>query len=312
MGTRQVERLDSQVAVVDLAVVADLLDGLIGEIVADPSARAQIAFDAQKPLDFRLLRGHELVDVLRGDSPLFTGDQAEQRPGNDVLPLVVAVAHHRPQRLLGQRNIHDLMLVGVGQDRELGHQPGLVGSERVALAFFIGLDRAGCVLENHRRVGDPGSGHLVGQVQLSCGAGLNADAGAFQILQGLDVVCLAHHHALAVIEGDNREVKSQRCIAAHGPGGVAAEQIDLAVGQGREAVLGRQRPILDGVGVAKYGGGHSLARIDIEAFEVALRGQVAKPGHSLVDAAHQLAAFLDRFQCRLAGRLFLGGRFGRG
>src|SRR3546814_17325159 len=63
---------------------------------------AHVAFGAQQTTDLGVVAvGSHIVDVLGGDAVLLGIDHGVQRPAHDVAPLIVTLAHKRPQRLLG-------------------------------------------------------------------------------------------------------------------------------------------------------------------------------------------------------------------
>jgi hypothetical protein len=62
-----------------------------------------------------------------------------------------------------------------------------------------------------------------------------------QLERGVHAERLADHEALAVIVVDASEVETELRVAAHGPGRVARQDVDLAGLQRGEALLGRQR-----------------------------------------------------------------------
>src|ERR1043165_8536213 len=94
-------RFFADIALEALAVIADLLDDLVGPIRIDLELLAHIAFYAQHPanLGIRALR-LDLVHILGGDTELLGNDHGVQRPSNDIAPLIVAMPYQRSTRVL--------------------------------------------------------------------------------------------------------------------------------------------------------------------------------------------------------------------
>ncbi len=90
----------AEIAVEHLAVVADRRDDVVHEIRREADGRAERALEAEQAADAVGLGGGERLDVERGDPGLLGIDQREQRPLDDLEPLVVAVADHRAERRL--------------------------------------------------------------------------------------------------------------------------------------------------------------------------------------------------------------------
>src|SRR5678816_4150247 len=95
------QRVRTDMLVVALAVVTDLLDDVVDPLLVDPERLAHARRDAEDALDRRILALQHLVDVLRRDAVLLGLDLGEQAPAHDVGELVVAVAHRGSERLLG-------------------------------------------------------------------------------------------------------------------------------------------------------------------------------------------------------------------
>ena len=108
-----------------------------------------------------------------------------------------------------------------------------------------------------------------------------------------DVGRAVHHEALAVIIVGADEGQPEIGLARHGPGRVAREEVDLARLERVEAVGGRQRHVLDLVGVAEDGGGDRTAEVDVEARPLAGGVGDAEAEKALVDAADEMPALLD-------------------
>ena len=196
-------------------------------------------------LELGLVGFRHLVDVLLGDAEFFGVDHRKQRPLHDVEPLIVAMAHHRPERLLRDHFRQHDVIGRVGELQALGIELGDVGGEDVAAAGFIGLDGFVGGAERDHLVLHVVALEVVGEVLLGRGAGLHADRRAVQFQRRIHLQRLLHQKALAVIIGDAGEVGAERGIARQRPGGVARQHVDFAGLQRGEAVLGRQRHELD-------------------------------------------------------------------
>ena len=73
---------------------------------------------------------------------------------------------------------------------------------------------------------------------------------------------------------------------------VAAEHVDLAGLQRREALLGRERRVLDRLGIAEHGRSYDLAEVDVEALRLPALAGEPEAGHGVVHSATQRAAVL--------------------
>ena len=109
------------------------------------------------------------------------------RPVNDVEPLVVALAHHRAQRLLGDDLGEHDVVVRVGEAQALGVEAGGVRRERVAPAALIRLQRIVGRGEGHRLVLDVVGAEEVREVELGRRALLHAHGRAGKLLRGGDL-----------------------------------------------------------------------------------------------------------------------------
>src|SRR5258708_30193889 len=95
------DRALADVALVALAVVTDLLDDVVDPLLVDAERLAHAGGDAEDTLDRGIVALQHLVDVLGIDAVLLGLDHGVLGPTDDVGELVVAVAHRRAQRLLG-------------------------------------------------------------------------------------------------------------------------------------------------------------------------------------------------------------------
>ena len=205
--------------------------------------------------------------------PSFLGvQQREVGPLDDVEPLVVALAHGRSERLLGDDLGQHDMVVRRGQRQADAVEARLVGGVDVAAAGVIGGVDLFELFEDDRVVLHLVRLEIVGEVELGRGAALHADGGARKLQRGIDARQLlgVDHEALAVIVGDADEVQAERRIAVDGPGGVARQDIDFARLQRGETLLGAERRELDLGAVAEDGGRDRAAEIHIDALPVTL------------------------------------------
>ena len=146
----------------------------------------------------------------------------------------------------------------------------------------------------------------VREIELAGRALLHADRRVVELERRAHLERFAHHEALAVIVSDGRKIEPERGIARQGPGGVARQHIDLAGLQSREAVLRRQRHVLDLARIVENFGRDGAAEIDVDTGPIALRIGQAKSRERTIAAADQLAALLDRCERFRAGRLHAG------
>src|SRR6185312_11227527 len=87
------------IALKTLAVIADVLDDAVGPIVGQPNRLAELALDAEEPPHLGIGRFELLVDIAFGDAELFGVEHSLMGPAHQVFPGVVALAHHRAERL---------------------------------------------------------------------------------------------------------------------------------------------------------------------------------------------------------------------
>ena len=144
-----------------------------------------------------------------------------------------------------------------------------VGGEHVAASGAVGGDNLVRLLEGNDLILHVVGAEVVGDVKLGGRAGIGADTCSAEFRGVRDAERLRYHEALAVIVGDAREIQAEVGVARHRPGRVAAQDIDLARLQRGEALLGRERLILDLAGIAENRGGERLAIVDVDAAPVA-------------------------------------------
>ena len=185
------------------------------------------------------------------------------------------------------------MLVGRRQFGPLGGQRRSVGGVGVASGIGIGGARFGALLEAQEGDSETGLLEVCRGVGLGGGAADDADARPIQFERADRAEQRGDHEALPVEIAGARKIEAEREVPRHGPGAVARQQVDLAVGEGRKARFGRKRHVLDLASVAEHGGSHGAAEVDIEALPgpcPVLLGETAQP---FTDAADQLAAGAD-------------------
>ncbi len=137
-------------------------------------------------------------------------------------------------------------------------------------------------------------GEEVGEVVDRRRPAQHADARAVERQRGGDAHRARDHEALAVVIGDADEREPVGDLAPHGPGGVARQDVDLAVPQRLEARLGGERNEPDAVGVVEHRRSDRVAEIDVEARPLAALVDVGETGQALVDPAEERAARPDR------------------
>src|SRR6059058_1314073 len=93
-------RTDSDIAVIDFAIVSNVANDARGPILAEAQFLAISALRADKPHDVRFLGFERLIDVLRGNSKLFGVDHRVERPFHDQKPVIILLPHDRCERLL--------------------------------------------------------------------------------------------------------------------------------------------------------------------------------------------------------------------
>ncbi|MNQ77655.1 hypothetical protein D3C85_925390 [compost metagenome] len=291
----------AHVALEALAVVAHLLDDVVGPLLVQPQVGAAAGRDAQDALDVGVGALGLLVHVLGRHAVFFGFDHRRQRPAHDVQPGIVALAHERTQRLLGNDLGQHDVIVGVlqlgdanrSQARRVRRKDvAAAGRERVD-HFVEGLDHDGLVA--HVVGARP-----IGQRVLVRGAGLEADRGAVDFLGALHAQRLRHQEALAVIEVDARMDDAQRRVALLRHSGVARQHVHFAGLQRGETLLRIERHHLDLVGVAEDRRGNGAAQVHVQALPLALRIGRRKAREARGRAAsHGAALAHDVQRCRL-------------
>ena len=113
-----------------------------------------------------------------------------------------------------------------------------------------------------------------------------------------DVERFPHHEGLAGEEVDRHGRQAELGVAGQREGRIADQHVDLARLQHREADLRGGADIFDLVGIAEHGRGDGAAIGDVEPLPFAGRILEGEAGNAGVDAADQLAAFLDGIERR--------------
>ena len=141
----------SDVALEDLAVVADGLDRAVRPVLVEAEQLAGVFRRAEDALHDRIGARLHLVDVRLRDAVLLGFDQREDDPLDDREPLVVTAAHRRSQRLLGNQLGQDHVVVGIAGFL-VAHRGQARGVRRVGLAAAgeEGLVGRFLRLEHHR------------------------------------------------------------------------------------------------------------------------------------------------------------------
>src|SRR6476660_5731072 len=91
----------ADVALENLAVIADVLDDAIDPVVGEPERLAILTFGAEHPPGLRIVGLQFLVDIGLGHAEFLGVDHGEMRPAHNVRPLAVAMADRRRERFLG-------------------------------------------------------------------------------------------------------------------------------------------------------------------------------------------------------------------
>src|SRR5580698_1330989 len=124
----------ADVALKNFAVIADRLDDAIGPVVGEPEPFTELAFEAEQAADFRIGGVLLIVDIGLVDAELFGVEHRMVGPAHDVFPGVIALAHRRAQRLLGDDFRQHDVGAGIGQQHARAIKPGRVGGVGIAAA----------------------------------------------------------------------------------------------------------------------------------------------------------------------------------
>jgi len=107
-----------------------------------------------------------------------------------------------------------------------------------------------------------------------------------------------HHEGLAVVEDRRHIARAVPGVAAHGPVGIAGDDVHLAGLQLGEAGIAGERAEFELAGIAEHGGGHGAAEIDVEAGPQPLRIDLREPRQRVAAGADQVPARPYRRQRR--------------
>src|SRR5262249_42610974 len=144
-------RAHAYIALEHFAVVPDLLDDVVDPLLVDTQRLAHAGRYAKDALDGGVVALQHFVDILGGDAVLLGLELGVEGPAHDVAELVVAMAHHGAQRLLGDDFRQDDVVVRVGRVGGAGRiEARGVGREDVAAAGKEGGAHLFDLLDDHR------------------------------------------------------------------------------------------------------------------------------------------------------------------
>ena len=118
----------------------------------------------------------------------------------------------------------------------------------------------------------------------------DADARARELERARNVLRLAHHEALTVVDQNAREADAERGIGGGRHGDLAREHVDVARLQRRQPFLERQRAEAHCILAAEHSRRQCAAEVDADAGPLPLRVEVGIALRSIADAAQELAA----------------------
>src|SRR5215203_6755810 len=176
----------ADVALENLAVVADVLDDAHGPIVRQTDRLSELALGSDEALDLGIIRLRLLVVVRLRQAEFLGVNKGVVDPAHDVAPLVVAVAHGKGERLLRDDFGKYDVLVGVRCAVALGVEAGGVRGESVAASAVVSLEGLVRGREGDDLVLQVIGAEEVGEVELGRGALLRADRRAVEFLGGSD------------------------------------------------------------------------------------------------------------------------------
>ena len=108
----------------DFAVIAGCLHDPNDPVLGQAELFAKITVGTHGALELGLVGFGHFVDVLLGHAEFFGADHRKQRPFHDVEPLIVAMADHRPERLLRDHFGQHDVIGGIGDLQALGVELG--------------------------------------------------------------------------------------------------------------------------------------------------------------------------------------------
>src|SRR6185312_2381738 len=86
-------RFGTDIALEHLAVIAHLLDDVVGPFVVEMQRLAHAGRDAEHALHLGIVALQHGIDILRGDALLLRLDHGEDGPFDDIEPFIVAMPH---------------------------------------------------------------------------------------------------------------------------------------------------------------------------------------------------------------------------
>src|SRR5262245_58291747 len=233
--------------------------------------------------------GSHLIDVGLADAEFLGRDPDVERPRDDIVPAVVAVAYYYADRFLGDDFGEHHVLIRITKGAASTAERELLVGHRIASAPVIGLQRLVHVRKGYRHEPEATRAEIVRQVLLVGRALRDADSRAVEIRHARNVGAFAHQETLPGVVGDAGEIQTHRDIAAKGPGRARREHVDPARLQRNESGLGSQADVFDAE-FPEQRCGYGLALVDDETFALARRIDGTEPRAVLGDTAAQHAA----------------------
>src|ERR1700738_667480 len=89
-------RAFTEIAVENLAIIADELDDAIRPLRVESHRFAEVAFKSEQSPDLRVFGCRLFIDVLGRHAQFFRNDHREVDPFHDIEPTIVALPHDRP------------------------------------------------------------------------------------------------------------------------------------------------------------------------------------------------------------------------
>src|SRR5262245_24600906 len=297
----------SEISLEHFTIVADERDGTHHPVSGEAKLLAIVAFAADESPDAGVLRFHSFFDSLRAHAKLLGIDHGEVRPLDDVEPLVIALANHRPQRLLGDDIRQNDVTLGIGELEPLAVKLGDIAGERVTHIGIIGIARVADARQLDRLVRHRIGVEKIGEIELARRAFLDADLGPFELERRHHIARVANQKALSVIVRDRSKAEPQLRLARYGPRGVSREEIDLTRLEACKALRGGERNELHLAGVVEYRGCNRAAKVDVEPRPAAAGVDGRKAIDALAHTAVEQPSFLDRLQGLRKSSVYLEG-----
>src|ERR1700730_3971859 len=86
----------TEIAVEDLAIIADELDGAISPFRVESHRFVEVAFKSEQTPDLRVFGCRLFIDILGRHAQFFRIDHREVDPFHDIEPTIVALPYDRP------------------------------------------------------------------------------------------------------------------------------------------------------------------------------------------------------------------------